>query len=300
VQEPTSAPVSACVDNFSAATLDHTEDRFYLPALAVAALMQVAFHLPAVTPDRFFVGWSAMLGRNEGLNPEFFTSQPVGRFAVETGVGSQRLRSGHAECVTEQGLEVSEVRVGTLARSSRQDEMAGGVADNSQLGKSPVHDFPLSPLLSRRFTPLGEVAAGVLRLEPAGVDRSQTYAAAEHAMALGLLHGDGQQLSKRANHQQSLGRLLQCREVGNHFQLDHLPQVRAIFQQSCHRAVREAVKIFQHEAGEELMLRELLGTVAMRILRQRLSGHKISHMQDQLRRPRTRHATQYEYRLLPV
>lgn len=45
MQEPTSSPVGAGVDDFPAGALDHTEDRLHLPTLPVAALMQVAFHL---------------------------------------------------------------------------------------------------------------------------------------------------------------------------------------------------------------------------------------------------------------
>lgn len=78
-EESASSPVGACVDDLSGEPFDHRVDGFDLPALAVAALLEMTFHLCSIAAGRFPGRRSAMGGGNQRLDPQLVTSQLVAR-----------------------------------------------------------------------------------------------------------------------------------------------------------------------------------------------------------------------------
>lgn len=134
------------------------------------------------------------------------------------------------------------------------------VADDAELGEVMINDgFP------GRSYPLAapdEVAAGGTRFQTGRVDRRATNAAFAPQV---LEDRRVQQASGRRCRQQSAGRLLQRGIVGHAGQAQGLDQRRTVRQMSDQAAIVGLEKALQHQAREELVLRELLRTVAMRV-----------------------------------
>lgn len=74
-------------------------------------------------------------------------------------------------------------------------------------------------------------------------------------------------------------RLLQRGPVRCVHQFDDGPQIGRVAQQFVHPAIVELEKVLEHQAGEQLMLTELLGTEPVRVRRQRRAGRRVGHLQ---------------------
>ncbi len=146
-----------------------------------------------------------------------------------------------------------------------------------------IRDSAFSPMFSRLFSPLGKVAAVVLRLESAAVHRSQSGTAAQQFGTLGTRERGGEQTPERRQNQQPIGRFLQRREVRHLLQLDRRSQRLAIRQQADRATVGKTVVVLQHQAGEQLVLRERFRAESMGIRRQRFLCHSQSLDQHALR-----------------
>jgi len=72
---------------------------------------------------------------------------------------------------------------------------------------------------------------------------------------------------------------LQRGEVRNGFQFDDGAQVRAVGQEADDAAVVGLEELFQDQAGEQLMLCELLGAEAVGVSRQGVLGRGVRHLQ---------------------
>ena len=158
--------VGSRVHNVAAAPLDHREDGLDLPPLAVAAVVQVAFHLSSVAAGRLFARWSTVRWVDQRLHAELVTRQLVGRLAVEPRVGGDRSWLGRLAGVGEQRGEVAMIRERPLARADGEDEVALHIDRQTELWEPAVDDLPLSPSFPRGLPPAREVAAGVARLAP--------------------------------------------------------------------------------------------------------------------------------------
>ena len=110
---------------------------------------------------------------------------------------------------------------------------------------------------------MNEVAAGVSRFEPRGVDRRQRHATfATHDLLDGLV----QQLGNRRCPQEALGGFLKGGEVRHLDQFDGVAPGRRVLQVSDQSPVIGPQKGLEHEAREQLMLGKLLraGAVTVR------------------------------------
>lgn len=262
-------PVIPSIDDFSAQSFDHGVDRFHLPTLAVATLRKMTFHLFPISTcwlgnRRSAVGW-----RYQRLDLQLVASQLMVRFAVETGVGQNCSWLDVVMCLSKQGFEVSKVWIRTLGCSRGYDQMALGVANDPKLGKAAIGNTLCFSSLFARFASLREIAAGVLRLESAGIDRSQLGTLPQDFSSLGTPDRCVEQSRKLWRHQQPMRRFLQCCKVWHLLQTDHGSKRIGILKQLCDCAVGKIVKIFQHQTGEQLMLCEHLGAADMRVFRQR-------------------------------
>ena len=63
--------------------------------------------------------------------------------------------------------------------------------------------------------------------------------------------------------------------IGNRLQLDRGPQIGSVFKELLNAAIVPMEKLFQYQAGEELRLRVCLGTIFMRIVRQRKLANQV-------------------------
>ncbi len=293
-QESAAAPVGAGVDDFSRETFDHRVDGFHLPTLSITTFVQMTFHLLSIAAHGFPGRRSAVLGGDQGLNPQFVAGQHVVGFAVEAGVRRDRLHSGASLRFDDERAEIAEVGPRSLASPGRQAEMTRRVADHAQLGVAAIGDGARSSVFSHLFSTPGIVATGVPRFEAAGVDGCQSHGAAEQlGLPCPLDRGRDQPL-KRLLHQQPIGRLLQRREVGHLFQADRFAQRIAVRQQANGAPIGQVVKILEHQTGKQLMLREDPWAEPMRVPRQRSLGHGQCLDQHALRTLARLHPPSYE------
>ena len=114
-QESAAAPVGAGVDDFSRETFDHRVDGFHLPTLSITTFVQMTFHLLSIAAHGFPGRRSAVLGGDQGLNPQFVAGQHVVGFAVEAGVRRDRLHSGASLRFDDERAEIAEVGPRSLA-----------------------------------------------------------------------------------------------------------------------------------------------------------------------------------------
>ncbi len=254
----------------------------------------MAFHLLSIAAGRFSGRWSAVLGGDQRLNPQFVAGQLVIGFAVEAGIRRDGLHPRAGLRFDQQWTKVAEVGSRSLAGPSGQAEMTSRVADHTQLGVASIGDGALSPVFSQLLSPPCIVAAGVPGFEAARVHGGQTHAAAEDLRLLCPLDRGRDQPSKRLLDQQPIGRLLQRREVGHLVQADHFAQRIAVRQQPDRAAVSEVVEVLEHQTGKQLMQRELLGAEPMRIRGQRRFGHRQRFGQHPFRTFAGLHSFRYE------
>ena len=168
-------------------------------------------------------------------------------------------------------------RSATLLRG--ENEMRLDVTDDTEFGKAMINNgFPRTPDVSS--TP-HEVAAGGSRFQPGGVDRGP-----RERVACGpcVLDRRVEQAPGRRGGEQTSRRFLQRRVVRNRAELQRLKQRRTIGQMSHHAPIVGLQKALQHQTGKELMLRELLRAVAMRVERQRPLGSRQRRQQHCARR----------------
>jgi len=137
------------------------------------------------------------------------------------------------------------------------------------------------PGRSRRSPTADEVAARHAAFQAGRVDGSPCHPPfAAHL----LLHRGIEQAFGRPTRQQPSCRFLQRRVVWHASQPNRLDQRRAIGKLGHHAPIVRFEKVLEHQAGKELMLRERLGAVAMRIERQGVLRGRQSGQQDRSRR----------------
>ena len=108
-------------DDFSRETFDSRVDGFHLPTLSITTFVQMTFHLLSIAAHGFPGRRSAVLGGDQGLNPQFVAGQHVVGFAVEAGVRRDRLHSGASLHSTTSGRKSPKSGRGPwLARAARQ------------------------------------------------------------------------------------------------------------------------------------------------------------------------------------
>ena len=145
-----------------------------------------------------------------------------------------------------------------------ENEMIVRATHQAQLGVMVInHGFPG---VSHALAAADEVATGTTAFEARRIDRR-----AFHPLPPAQVQANGglQKSPRRPREQQAMRGFLEGGEVGNLLQFQNGKQRRMVFKMGRQAAVVGPQEVLQHQAGEQLVLRELLGTVAVRMLRQR-------------------------------
>src|SRR6185312_6026402 len=94
------------------------------------------------------------------------------------------------------------------------------------------------------------------------------------------LDGHVQQSLGATGFEQANGSFLECREAGNHARFDRRSHRRRVLQNSLQLAIVQAEKLFEHQAREQLGLRELFGATWMGVIAQRPPPYLKSFLQN--------------------
>ena len=120
-------------------SLDHGENGFDLPPLAVGLSGKAPAQFPAVMSVdgvRTSVEPAAAPGGrgDDACNFELFAAVDVDGFAFVTGIGQERLEAVAREPLVDRALELRVVALGPAVHDRREDQVALGVAERGKLG----------------------------------------------------------------------------------------------------------------------------------------------------------------------
>ena len=119
--------------------LDHGEDGFYLPPLAVGLFGEALVQPPAVVSfDRVWTSvepGAAPRGRgDDACHVELFAAVDVRGLALVAGVGQERLEAVARQTLVDCALELRVVELGPAVHDRREYQVARGVAERGKLG----------------------------------------------------------------------------------------------------------------------------------------------------------------------
>ena len=258
------AVVGAAVDMGALATFDHRDHRFDLRSAAIGSAIEPHLHETAVTAPRRLVGGSTVLGGNDGPHAVLVARKAVVGLRVIPGIGRHLRQPYDPQCFGHQRTELVDIGPRTATGLRGENEMIVRATHQAQFGITMInHGFPR---VSLAVAAVDEVAARTTAFEARRIDRRALHPSlAAQVQANGGL----QQSSRRPRWQQAARGFLKSGEVGNLLQFQSGKQRRIVLEMGRQAAIVGPQKVLQHQAGEQLMLRELLGTVAVSILRQR-------------------------------
>ena len=267
-----------CADVSSLSTLEHRHDCFNLTSFSVGIVIEANLHEPSVVPLRRLGRRAAMHWWDNRADATSRAGVDVIRLRVIPTVRNDRRHAHALERVIEQGLELGNVRFRSTMRAVGKYEVRRNIAHDRQFRKTVVnHLFPGSAHLG---TTTDEVAAGHRAFETSRVDRRTSDLSATSKLQSNRLI---EQLASKATDQQPLRRFLQGRVMRDMLQPEDLPQVGTVGQAGTDTPIIGLEKVFEYQAGKQLMLRELFGTAAMRVGRQRTLGDHQSGPHDSKR-----------------
>ena len=161
----------------------------------------------------------------------------------------------------------------------RENEMATRIAHQAQLGITVINDgFPGT---GDAISTPHEIRAGAATFQACGVHGRRFYPSPATEMQS---NGTFQKPLRLGQSQQATRRFLQRGEVRHAAKFQQLHQRRMIDEMGHHPAIIGLEKVLQHQASEQLMLGELLGTIKMRIGRQRSTRRRQCRQYNRLRR----------------
>ncbi len=243
--------------------------------------MQTSLHLSSPVARRRFRRLPADLGRHQQADTTLVAREPVRMLGVVAGVGRHGCQLHTRERLIERRAEVRDVRPGTATRHHGQDQMAVAVTNDARLGEPLVgRALPVFPGVRSTFD---VVAAGVPRFESGAVDRGQGHLVSQFALPLRQVNRSIEQPSRRPKRQQPVGGFLQGRKVGRFLQFDRLGQVRRVVQQGAHLPIVVLHELFEHQAGEQLRLCEVLAAELARIRPKRQQPDQVPVLQHAAR-----------------
>ncbi len=175
--------------------------------------------------------------------------------------------------------ELIDVGPRTTPGIERENEVIVDPADDAQLGEVVInHGFP------RAIHPLAatdEVATRARAFQTRGIDGRPLHPFLATQMEP---HGGRQKFSNGRRPQQPLRRFLERGEVWDHAQFQQVAERGMVFELGRQAAVVDLQKVLEHQAREELVLRELLGTEAVRVIGQRPPRRRQRRPRHRLRR----------------
>jgi len=266
-------------------TFDHRHHRLDLTAIMVGFAIKANLHQPAVSAAGRLGSRSTNLGRNDRADVTGVACKVVIAFGVVSRVGADPQQAHPTSGFDNQRSKLVHIRPWSATRMQRENKMTSRVAHQAQLRVAMINDrFPGA---CDAISTSHEVRAGTAAFQAGGVRgrRFNAPLAAEVQPDRG-----SQQPPHLGQRQQPTRRLLHRREVGHRAEIQDRHQRRMIGQMSHEPTIVRFEKVLQHQAGEQLMLRELLGTARMGIQWQRPPRHRQRRSYDCLRRlARNRH-----------
>ena len=258
------AVVGAATDVRALATFDHRHHRFDLRSAAISSAIEPHLHESTVTAGRQLGGGATVLGGNDRPDAVLVARELVIGFGIVTGIGRQLGQLYDPQCFGHERTELVDVGPRSATGLRGEDEMIVGATHQAQLGIMMInHGFPR---VSHALAAADEVAAGTTAFEARRIDRRAFHPSPPaHVQANGGL----QKSPRRPRKQQAMRSFLEGGEVGNLLQFQRGEQRRMVLEMGRQAAVVGPQKVLQHQAGEQLVLRELLGTTAVSMLRQR-------------------------------
>jgi hypothetical protein len=201
---------------------------------------------------------------------------------VEVRVGQQRPDPGPADSLPQGRAELHQVRTWPSTGDCGENHVAAAVDHEDDLRELGVSRGLV--VVSALRTTLGVVPAGVPRLQARAIDsRQRDTLLADPVVQRPLEHGV-EHPPRRRGRQQSLGRLLEGREVRHCPQPDLAGQVGVVDEMLGQTAVVEVRELLEHQAGQQLGLSELLGAELVAMRRNGLAGGFVGDLQNPARR----------------
>src|SRR5262249_25652193 len=133
------------VDTVGQPTLEHGDPRLHLPALTVLAIVfvQTLLHLATVSPRRRLVGRSPDLRRQRRTYALGLPSIGGLWSGVEAGVGQRRVAVHLLYRGIQERHEAIHIDARPAARADSEEQMAGAIDRQFQLGEAAVnHGLP--------------------------------------------------------------------------------------------------------------------------------------------------------------
>ena len=174
---------------FAESAFDHAHNGFDLPSLPVGSSLlrslEVDVHLPSMARGRRLGGWATGFRRNHGAKAEFITQEHMDPLSVIPRVAEDSVDHSASRCRFHRLDHVRMVGRRSAPRDGRQNDVAGTVADQPDLGKSAIGRF--LPLFSAFGASAHEIVTGVMGFKTAAVDGGQRRSLLED---LGFCGGD--------------------------------------------------------------------------------------------------------------
>jgi hypothetical protein len=200
---------------------------------------------------------------------------------VEVRVGQQRLDSSAADGLAQSGTKLHQVRARPATGYGGENHVAEAVDHEDDLRELGVsHD--LVAISALRAT-LDVVTAGVPRLQSRAVDSCQWDTPLADPVVQCPLEHSVEHPPRRRGGKQPLGRLLEGREVGHGPQPDLAGQVGVIGKMLGKPPVVQVRELFEHQAGQQLRLSELLGAEFVAMRRNGFAGGFVGDLENPAR-----------------
>ena len=214
VSSPTPVGASGCCT--SQASLDHAENGFDLPALAILRGVKSDLHQSSIITTGRTCCWPPVFRRDDRSDSQIVPAVLVVRLGIVTGIGQKRSDDHSPGCLADHFFELRHIRCRATRGMDCQNQMTRRITDDSQLRKPPISRG--LPEIGDSRTTTDEVLAAVPRLQSCRVDRSQRN-------AFLTSHGRPDRLRQQpASHgktQQPLCRLLKGGEMRNILQINN-------------------------------------------------------------------------------
>jgi hypothetical protein len=258
---------------FALPPLDHAECCLCLPPLSVGLSGEVSPHLRSIVTGRRARRRTPDPRRDDRANAHIVPQQLVHPLRVVSRVKQGRAHSSTRERIDHDAIQMRDVRRRAARGMAGQNEVRATVHHQSHLRKPTIRrglTSRISLVLGVSRATAHEVTTRVPRLESAGIHRDDRGRSAQQPALHGLLHHRLEHRAGGGTPQQSRGGLLQRGEVRDTREADGLAQIRTVGEECGHAAIIQIEHRLEHEAREELRLRESLGAEAMGVGRKRL------------------------------
>ena len=201
---------------------------------------------------------------------------------VEVRVGQQCSDLGPAHGLPQSGTELHQVRTWPSTGDCGEDHVTAAIDHEDDLRELGVSRDLVA--ISALRTTLDVVPAGVPRLQACAIDSRQRDTPLADSVVQRPLEHRVEHPARRRGRQQSLGSLLEGREVRHCSQPDLAGKVGVVDEMLGQTPVVEVRELLEHQAGQQLRLSELLGAELVSVCRKGLAGGFVGDLENPTRR----------------